>query len=65
MSLFSCKTYRKINCVLKSGEKNIKTTFFSVDGEMKDCKTLKDNYDDCRFVTARYDEEACVSFHNI
>ena len=31
---------------------------------MKDCKTLKDNYDDCRFVTARYDEEACVSFHN-
>ena len=32
---------------------------------MKDCKTLKDNYDDCRFVTARYDEEACVSFYNI
>ena len=46
--------------------KNIKNhIFFSVDGEMKDCKTLKDNYDDCRFVTARYDEEACVSFHNI
>jgi len=41
--------------------KSFKGKFYQyyMDGEMKDCKTLKDNYDDCRFVTARYDEEAC------
>jgi len=41
--------------------KSFKGKFYQyyMDGEIKDCKTLKDNYDDCRFVTARYDEEAC------
>ena len=33
-----------------------------MDGQYKDCQELKDSYDDCRFVSATYNEEAAVSF---
>ena len=36
-------------------------SIFIVDGQYKDCQELKDSFDDCRFVSATYNEAAAVS----